>query len=157
MIDSDSFRAVLGRFASGVTVVTARAADGHDQGMTVTSFCSLSLEPPLILVCIAHDALMHDNLIAVDHFAVSILSATQEPLSRRFSDPDPDRFEGIGFTRGRTGAPLLDDALAHLECRRVASHPGGDHTIVVGEVLDATIRQDRPLLYYRSGYAQLER
>lgn len=156
-MDADSFRAVLGRFASGVTVVTARAPDGHDQGMTVTSFCSLSLEPPLILVCIDHGAAMHDNLVAAQHFAVNILSSTQEPLSRRFSDPDPDRFEGIGFTRGRTGVSLLDDALAHLECRRFAEYPGGDHTIVVGEVLDASIRQDRPLLYYRSGYAQLER
>ena len=156
-LDPDSFRAVLGRFASGVTVVTARGADGRDAGMTVSAFCSVSLEPPLVLVCIARDASLHPLLADGLPFAVNILAGGQEALSRRFSGPDPNRFEGIGFVRGQRGVALLDDVLAHLECRVVALHPAGDHTIVVGQVESAVVHPDRPLLYYRGGYAQLER
>lgn len=156
-MDSDSFRAVLGRFASGITVVTAICPNGRDHGMTVSAFCSLSLEPPMILTCIGHDAQMHDMLVNGEHFVVNILAAGQEAVARRFAGPDPDRFDGIGFTRGRTGIAFLEDALAHIECRRGATHEGGDHTIITGEVLHAEVRPDRPLLYYRGGYAQLER
>ena len=156
-LDPDSFRAVLGRFASGVTVVTARGADGRDMGMTVSAFCSVSLEPPLVLVCIAREASLHPLLAAGLPFAVNILAAGQEALSRRFSGPDPNRFEGIGFTRGQHGVALLDDVLAHLECRVTELHPAGDHTVVVGLVESAVAHPDRPLLYYRGGYAQLER
>jgi flavin reductase (DIM6/NTAB) family NADH-FMN oxidoreductase RutF len=156
-LDPDSFRAVLGRFAAGVTVVTARDDDGRDAGMTVSAFCSLSLEPTLILVCIARDASLHPLLRVGVPFAVNILAAGQEALSRRFSGPDPNRFDGIGYTRGRTGVALLDDVLAYVECRVANLYPGGDHTICVGAVESAEVRQDRPLLYYRGGYAQLER
>ena len=156
-LDPDSFRAVLGRFASGVTVVTARDGGGRDAGMTVSAFCSLSLDPPLVLVCIARDASLHPLLAEGTPVAVNILAAGQEALSRRFSGPDPNRFEGVGFARGRTGVALLDDALAHLECRIVRLHDGGDHSIVVGQVETASVHPDRPLLYYRGGYAQLER
>lgn len=156
-IDPDSFRAVLGRFAAGVTVVTALGDDGRDVGMTVSAFCSLSLEPTLVLVCIARDASLHPLLHEGRPFAVNILAAGQEALSRRFSGPDPNRFEGIGFQRGRTGVALLDDVLAHVECRIAHLHPGGDHTICVGQVESAEVRPERPLLYYRGGYAQLER
>jgi flavin reductase (DIM6/NTAB) family NADH-FMN oxidoreductase RutF len=156
-MDPDAFRAVLGRFASGVTVITALSPKGRDHGMTVSAFCSLSLEPPLILTCIGHAASMHDMLVECEHFVVNILAAGQEAVARRFAGPDPDRFEGIGFTRGRTGIALLEDSLAHIECRRGATYPGGDHTIITGEVIHASVRPDRPLLYYRGGYAQLER
>jgi len=157
-LDPDAFRSVLGRFASGITVVTARGDDGEDCGMTVSAFCSVSLVPPLVLVCVDHGASMHGMLLEATHFAVNILAAHQEPLSRRFSGPDEHkRFAGIGYSRGNTGVALLDDALAHIECRRVAEHPAGDHTIVVGAVEAATAYSHRPLLYYRGGYAQLER
>lgn len=156
-VDPDTFRSVLGRFASGVTVVTALGPNERDHGMTVSAFCSVSLEPPMILICIAKDAAMHEHLVESEHFAVNILAAGQEALSRRFSGQDPDRFEGVGFVRGKSGVALLEDALVQLECRRVNSCPGGDHTIILGEVVDATLRPDRPLLYYRGGYAQLER
>ena len=156
-LDPDSFRAVLGRFASGVTVVTTRDDAGRDAGMTVSAFCSLSLEPPLVLVCIARDASLHPLLAEGTPFVVNILAAGQEALSRRFSGPDPNRFDGIGFARGLDGVALLDDALAQLECRVTRLHDGGDHTICVGRVETATVRPDRPLLYYRGGYAQLER
>jgi flavin reductase (DIM6/NTAB) family NADH-FMN oxidoreductase RutF len=155
-IDPDEFRAVLGRFASGVTVLTARHDDA-DHGMTVSAFCSVSLEPPLVLACVDKAAEMAGVLPKVEHFGVSILAEGQEALSRRFSELPAGRFDGVGFTRSERGLVLLADALAHLECRRVASHDAGDHVIHVGEVEWAHSEQGRPLLYYRGGYAQVER
>jgi len=157
-LDSDLFRSVLGRFASGVTVVTTRDAAGHDHGMTVSAFTSLSLTPPLILVCIDRHASVYPALRDAEWIAVNVLSAAQEALSRRFSHTGADaRFDGIGFTRAPHGAPVLDDVLAVLECRITARHEEGDHTILVAEVEGADARDERPLLYYRGGYAQLER
>ena len=157
-LDADSFRAVLGRFASGITVLTTRDESDRDCGMTVSAFASLSLEPPLVLACVDRQASMHELLMHATTFAVNILSSAQEPLSRRFADPDSHwRFDGVGFRRGHSGSALLEDALAHLECRVVQRIEGGDHTIVVGEVERASATERRPLLYYRGGYAQLER
>ena len=157
-IDPDSFRSVLGRFASGITVVTTRDAEQRDLGMTVSAFCSVSLEPPLVQVCVDHAASLYAALVVSKRYGVSILAAEQEALSRRFATAESTRrFDGIGYRRGESGVLLLDDALAHLECRIVASHETGDHTIFVGEVESATARSARPLLYYRGGSAQLER
>ena len=157
-IDPDSFRSVLGRFASGITVVTTRDIDGRDVGMTVSAFASVSLDPPLISVCIEHRASMFRALCMAEQFGVSILASDQEALSRRFAAMESShRFEGIGYERGESGVVLLDEALAHIECRRVAQHEAGDHTIFIGEVERADARDARPLLYYRGGYAQLER
>ena len=157
MIDSDTFRAALGRFASGISVVTARDEKDRDHGMTVSAFCSVSLEPAYVLVCIGHDASMHDLMMSAEHVGISVLSNEQEALSRRFADPESDRFDGIGYTRGEHGVALLDDALVHLECDVIARHEAGDHTIVVCAVERAAAFDGRPLLYYRGGYAQLER
>jgi len=157
-LDPDGFRSVLGRFASGVTVVTMVGADGRDHGMTVSAFCSVSLEPPLVLVCIDRTASMHELLAPGTAFAVNVLSAGQEAVSRRFATGDPpNRFDGLGYQRGMTGVPVLDDVLAWLEARVTTRHDEGDHTIIIGRVEAAATRQDRPLLYYRGGYAQLER
>ena len=156
-VDPDTFRAVLGRFASGVTVVTACDAHGRDYGMTVSAFRSASLEPPLVLICIDRKASMLPVLGATTHFAVSVLSDTQEALSRRFAGNENDRFTGIGFRRGSSGLVLLDDALAHIECRIVGRHEAGDHDVFLGEVETATAHAGQPLLYYRGGYTQLER
>jgi len=156
-LNPDSFRAVLGRFASGVTVVTGIDSTGRDHGMTVSAFCSVSLTPPLILVCIDHRATMHAVLPSIQHFTVNILSSDQEAIARRFADADDKRFDGVGYTRGAHGVALLDDALAQLECKQVSLHDAGDHTIVIGEVQTASMREIRPLLYYRGGFAQLER
>ena len=157
-IDPDSFRSVLGRFASGITVVTTRDAEQRDVGMTVSAFCSVSLDPPLVQVCVDHAASLYAALVVSTRYGVSILAAEQEALSRRFATAESTRrFDGIGYKRGESGVLLLDDALAHLECRIVASHDTGDHTMFVGEVESATARNARPLLYYRGGYAQLER
>lgn len=157
MIDPALFRSVLGRFAAGVTVVTARDGGGHDHGMTVSAFCSLSLDPTLVLVCIEQRTEMHGILEHATHFAVNMLSAGQESLSRRFAEPMEDRFAGVGYTRGVTGLVLLEGILAYLECRLVSRHREGDHTIVIGEVIAGEAFAERPLLYYRGGYAQLER
>lgn len=157
MLDKDSFRAALGRFASGITVVTTRDAAGRDFGMTISAFCSVSLSPPLVLVSVAHNASMYQALSQAEHFAINILADTQEPLSRRFAAKEADRFDGIGFTRGRTGVALLDDVVTWIECRRTAMHEAGDHTLVIGETLAMATSDARPLLYYRGGYATLER
>jgi flavin reductase (DIM6/NTAB) family NADH-FMN oxidoreductase RutF len=156
-IGPDVFRAVLGRFASGVTVLTTRDGDGRDHGMTVSAFCSVSLQPPLVLACIDRAADMFEVLPHASTFGISILEEGQEALSRRFAELDAGRFEGIGFTRAESGVALLDDALAHLECRLVETHEAGDHVIFIGEVVSAAPLGDGPLIYYRGGYTQLER
>lgn len=157
-IDSDSFRSVLGRFASGITVVTTVDASGRDVGMTVSAFSSVSLNPPLVQVCIDKAASMYTALMTADRFGINILSSDQEALSRRFAAVDSQhRFEGVGYTRGESGVVLLEDALGHLECRMDARHEAGDHTLFIGEVERASAGEGRPMLYYRGGYAQLER
>ncbi|HYC52048.1 MAG TPA: flavin reductase family protein [Gemmatimonadaceae bacterium] len=156
-IGSDEFRAVLGRFASGVTVLTVRKPDGEDHGMTASAFCSVSLMPPLVLACIEHNTEMHGLIQTAEHFGVNILEESQEALSRRFAELPAGRFDGLGYTRAESGVVLLDDALAQMECRVVTRHEAGDHLIVVGEVDWAEVQSGRPLLYYRGGYAQLER
>lgn len=157
-IDPDAFRSVLGRFASGITVLTTRDADGRDVGMTVSAFCSVSLHPPLVLACVDHEASMFGALQLTERFGVNMLASDQEALSRRFASAESvHRFEGIAFTRGESGVVLLDDALAHIECTIVDRHRAGDHTLFLGEVESAAANEGRPLLYYRGGYAQLER
>ena len=157
MLDPDLFRGVLGRFPSGVTVVTARDDAGRDHGMTVSSFCSLSLVPPLVLICVEKAASLHDVLGGAAHFAANVLAGDQEPLSRRFAELDDGRFDGLAVARGLTGCALLAGTVASLECAIRDRHPGGDHTIVVGEVIAAEVRDARPLLYYRGEYSQMDR
>jgi flavin reductase (DIM6/NTAB) family NADH-FMN oxidoreductase RutF len=147
---------VLGRFSSGVTVVTTKAVDGSDQGMTVSAFSSVSLEPPLVLICIEKTASVYDALTRAPAFVVNILSAKQEQIARRFSIVDIDRFEGVGFSRTRNGIAVLDDVLGVIECNRFALHDAGDHTVIVAEVEATRAENGSPLLYYRGGYAQLE-
>ena len=155
-IDAATFRHALGRFPSGVTVVTVRGDDDRDYGMTVSAFASLSLAPPLVLVCIGDDATIAGAVAAAGHFAVSMLSQDQEPLARRFADSDADRFAGTAVARGISGLALLDGAVAHLQCAIVARHRGGDHTIVVGEVIAAsTVEGGRPLIYELGEYRRL--
>jgi flavin reductase (DIM6/NTAB) family NADH-FMN oxidoreductase RutF len=156
-IDPDLFRAVLGRFASGITIITVRDGDGRDHGMTVSAFASLSLDPPLVMVSIGNDATMAPVMAMATSFTVNILSDQQEALSRRFAGKLDDRFADVPSARSRHGDVVLDDVLASLECRIAARHPAGDHVIVIGEVEAGHARDARPLLYYRGGYAQLER
>lgn len=156
-VDPSTFRAALARFASGVTIVTTRDANGRDVGMTVSAFTSLSLDPPLVLLCIDHAASVAPVLDSCERFAVSILADDQEPLSRRFAEREVDRFDGVALKRGMHGLALLEDALAHLECRTESRTQGGDHTILVGAVEATDLGAGSPLIYYRSGYRRLER
>jgi flavin reductase (DIM6/NTAB) family NADH-FMN oxidoreductase RutF len=156
-LDPDVFRALMGRFATGVTIVTATDAEGHDRGMTVSAFASVSLQPPLVVMCIDQTASMHETLLNGEHFAVNILASTQESIARRFATTGAQQFEGIGYRSGENGVPVLNDVLAFVECRRISSTRAGDHTIVVGETVAGSLRDARPLLYYRGGFAQLER
>jgi flavin reductase (DIM6/NTAB) family NADH-FMN oxidoreductase RutF len=157
-VNANQFRTALSRFASGVTVVTTRDADARPQGITVSAFSSLSLDPPLVLLCIDRRAFVHDFFQASGVFVVNILAADQEELSRLFASRAPDKFEGLGYTQGIDGVPVLDHALATIECRLRYTYEGGDHTIIVGEVEHAAVREDAPpLLYYRGGYAGLEK
>jgi flavin reductase (DIM6/NTAB) family NADH-FMN oxidoreductase RutF len=152
----DQFRSVLGRFATGVTVLTTRNDKAEDHGMTASAFSSVSLVPPLVLACVDRSAEMYGLLRVGGHFGISILAEGQEALSRRFAELPTDRFDGIGYTRAESGVILLDDAIAQLDCRCVTRHRAGDHDIVVGEVEWADVQQGRPLIYYRGGYSQLE-
>lgn len=156
-VSADEFRSVLGRFSSGVTVVTTVAADGTDHGMTVNAFCSLSLEPPLVLICIEKTASAYQALVTAPAFVVNILSVDQEQIARRFSIVDIDRFESVGYSRAQNGIAVLDEVLGIIECSRTALHEGGDHTIIIGEVDTARAENGKPLLYYRGGYSLLER
>ncbi|WP_173153337.1 flavin reductase family protein [Phytohabitans suffuscus] len=133
---------MLGRFVTGVTVVTARVA-GSFLGLTANSFTSVSLEPPQVLFCVHSSSRARDGLQRAAGFAVNILGADQEQISRQFAATDSDRFTGVDVRPGRTGAPILTDAVAFLECRRVAEMTGGDHLIVLGEVLEFGVLSDR--------------
>jgi len=155
-VDAAQFRQLLGRFATGVSIITVTAPDGRLLGMTANSLSSVSLYPPLISVCVEREAGMHNAILAVDHFVVNVLSSAQETLARRFADRHEDRFEGIGYHISPEGLILLGGVLAHVECQRFAHYPGGDHTIVVGRVTGGSTSKGRPLLYYRGGYAALE-
>jgi flavin reductase (DIM6/NTAB) family NADH-FMN oxidoreductase RutF len=156
VLDSAEFRRVLGHWASGVAIVTTRTPEGRACGLTANAFTSLALNPLLVLVCIEKDADTHDCVRAAGTFAVNILNAECERLARRFAAWEIDRkFDGLAFHEEQTGAPVLDDALAWVDCRLHDEYDGGDHTIFVGEVLAGNAREGTPLLYYRGGYGRL--
>lgn len=155
-IDRSSFRQLLGRFATGVTVVTALDAQGRPHGMTANSLASVSLEPPLLLVSVDHAASLHPIITAAAVFTVNILERHQETLSRRFAGAHEDRFDGIGYTIDDGGFVRLSGVLASIACERWATHRAGDHTIVIGRVVHGEATDGRPLCYYRGGYAELD-
>lgn len=147
-ISNDAFREILSRFASGVTVV---AVDGRGGpvGFTATGFTSVSLKPPLILLCIAKDASVYDAVARAAFFGISILDGEQASIARRFAQSDIDRFEGVAFGRGKeTQVPLIDGALAHLECRQHSLQDVGDHSVIVGAVVGGLAGSGRPLVHY---------
>lgn len=155
-IDPDAFRRLLGHFATGVTIVTAMDGSARPVGMTVSSIASVSLDPPLLLVCLDHAADAHDALVAAPRFAVNILATAQESLSRRFAETRPDRFDGVPWRRSEQGASLLDGALAWIECERHSVLPGGDHSIIIGRVIGGAVHDGAPLIHYRGGYTGLD-
>ncbi len=155
-VSAARFRTLLGSFASGVTVVTTRVGDAP-AGMTATAVASVSLDPPLLLVCVGRDSDFHAAITQAAAFAVNVLADDQERLSRQFADAAlPDRLTGVPHRTDGHGLPLLDGAAAHIVCRMRATHEAGDHTIVVGEVVDGTTYPKAPLLHFRGGYRRLE-
>jgi flavin reductase (DIM6/NTAB) family NADH-FMN oxidoreductase RutF len=146
------FRTALRSFAAGVTVVTTRDREGRPSGLTASAFTSVSLDPPLVLVCVDHAATAHPDFRARGWFAVNVLRREQEALSRRFAVSGGDKFSGVACHESQTGLPLLDGALATLECRIVETHEAGDHTIFIGQVEAASIAGGRPLVYFHGSY-----
>lgn len=153
-VDAPAFRQALSQFASGVTVVTTQGPLGP-LGLTVTAFSSVSLDPPLVLVCIDRRSEAHAGFER-GTFAVSLLAEGQEPVSRRFACGGASKFAEGGLLAGESGLLLVADALAHLECRVTAAVPGGDHVIYVGLVERASAREGRPLVHHARGYRRLE-
>jgi flavin reductase (DIM6/NTAB) family NADH-FMN oxidoreductase RutF len=146
------FRTALRSFATGVTVVTTRDREGHPSGLTASAFTSVSLDPPLVLVCVDHAATAHPDFRERGWFAVNILRREQEALSRRFAVSGGEKFRGVACHEGRTGLPLLDGALATLECRIVEAHEAGDHTIFIAQVEAASVAEGQPLVYFHGSY-----
>jgi len=160
VLGADDFRQVLGHFASGVTVVTTLDAEGRPAGLTASAFSSVSLDPPLVLVCVAHTAQSYPAFHAHGKFAINVLGTDHERVARRFASTSSgaEKFSDTGYRPGALGLPILADALAELECTIVHAYPAGDHTIFVGRVEAAQCRGDaglEPLLCYRGRFSRL--
>jgi 3-hydroxy-9,10-secoandrosta-1,3,5(10)-triene-9,17-dione monooxygenase reductase component len=155
-VDPQAFRGLISRWASGVSVVTAREGD-RDSGLTVNSLVSVSLHPPTLLVCLTHDADSTPVIQRTRRFAVNLLAAAQRPLSERFAQAIPahEKFSGVALHRKGNGPARLDGALAAFECEVVQIYTSTDHQLVLGQVVDQEIGPDVvPLLFYRSGYGE---
>lgn len=154
-VSKEMFRKVVGHFATGITVVTTRLATGKPWGFTANSFTSVSLEPPLVLVCVDLKSESHRAMSESKHFAVNFLSDQQQELSKRFASRLEDRFEEILHFEGPHGSPIFPGCLGFIECEKTATHNHGDHAIIIGEVLEAKLEGGEPLLYYGSAYRHL--
>ncbi len=154
-IEKQQFRRICGKFASGITIATVRETAGPCHGMTANSFTSVSLVPPLVLVCVDHRARILEIFRASEYFGINILGAGQRPLSDRFAGSGYDRFEGVDWFPGQTGVPLLPGVLATIECARSNIVTAGDHDILIGEVLHANCQDGDPLVFYCSQYRAL--
>jgi flavin reductase ActVB len=152
-----SFRAAMARFAAGVVVVTTRDAEGTPQGLTATSFCSVSLEPPLILVCVAETASAYDAFAACDEFAVSLLSADHAAVATRFATSGADKFRAEDTVLTPGLMPAVAGALGELHCSVYDRHRTGDHVILIGAVTGVRLTDGEPLLYYQRSFRVLDR
>ena len=154
-VDPMEFRRALGCFATGVTVITTVDESGQPRGLTANAFSSLSLDPTLILVCVDHRSDTFPVIAQAPAFAVNILGEEQREVSQRFAKKGDNKFDGVSHRIGESGAPLIDGALAVLECRVSQSLPAGDHTIFIGEVQSVEHAQGKPLVFFRGNYASL--
>ena len=154
-IDPRELRNALGMFATGVTIVTTVSGDGRPIGLTCNSFSSVSLKPPLILWSLSLYSPRLQAFLQAPYFAVNILAAEQEELSRRFSTPVKDRFQDLDWTAGEGGIPLIKGSAAQLECRNETRHYSGDHVVLIGQVLKFTYRDAEPLVFVRGRYREL--
>jgi flavin reductase (DIM6/NTAB) family NADH-FMN oxidoreductase RutF len=151
-IERNELRRVMGHFATGVTIITTVSKDGEPFGLTANSFTSVSLDPPLVLICVDKKAESWPHFEQSRVFTVNILNNQQEALSRKFAVSGGDKFQGVAYHTGANGVPILDGALAYLECKLYAVHDGGDHTLYLGEIEQAETVEGKPLLFYRGGY-----
>lgn len=154
-VTDEDFRHALSRFSSGVTVVTTRNAAGHAYGITVSAFCSVSLLPPMVLVCIEKITASHGAIKEAGAFVVNVLRERQRPLSEQFADPASDKFSNVETEENAAGIPIIVDALANIECRLAHVYDGGDHSIFVGLVEAVRVRDGVPLIYSQGDYAGL--
>ena len=150
-----TFRQACARYATGITISTAIASDGTPHGFTANSFTSVSLEPPLVLICIDRKANIIDLFRTAKYFGINVLEASQQELSNRFAGRGQDRFESVNWNPGSHGVPLLDGALAHFECRLENVIEAGDHDIFIGEIVAGDAGDGKPLMYYRGKYTGL--
>lgn len=155
-LDKSEFCRTCAKFPTGVTVVTVLDAEGSPHGLTASSFTSVSLEPPLVLVCVDHHANVLQHFRRSDHLAINVLDETQQELSVRFARRGEDRFDGVEWYPGQNGVPLIPHAIASFECAIHRTVDAGDHTIFIAEVLGISYREGRPLVYYGSGYRKLD-
>jgi len=154
--DAATYRTVLGHFATGVVIVTAIDAE-EPVGMACNSFTSVSLEPPLVLFCAAKSSTTWPRIRTSGTWAANILDEDGEEVCRLFAQKGADRFARIAYAPGRTGSPILEDALAFADCETIAEHDAGDHVIVVGRVVELGYQHEgKPLLFYRGGYGRYE-
>ncbi len=154
-IEKNELRRVMGHFATGVTIITTFNSAGDRHGLTANAFTSVSLEPPLLLICVDKKAESYPCFEQSKVFTVNVLKDDQEALSRKFAVSGGEKFQGVAYHPGANGAPILDGAIAFLECKVTASYDGGDHTIYVGEIEEAQTREGKPLLFFRGGYREL--
>ena len=154
-VSSEEFRRACGRFATGVTIASALDCEGTPHGLTVSSFVSVSLEPPLVLICLGHAVSVIDIFRSAPYFGINVLSAGQRELSERFARKGHDRFNGLEWHRGETGVPLLSGTLASIECAVERRIPAGDHDIFLAEMVAATVRDGEPLIHFASRYRRL--
>ena len=154
-VTGDLFRKAAGRFATGITIATVVDTEGAPHGLTVNSFTSVSLQPPLVLVCIAHAAFTLERFRTAKYFGINILASDQRDLSDHFARKGHDRFATIEWTPGETGVPMLPGALATMECEVYSTVRAGDHDIFIGQVMRIEMQEKRPLLYWSSGYHTL--
>jgi len=151
-IDEQELRNVLGCFATGVVVATTLGESGNPVGLSVSSFNSVSLSPPLVLWCLARSAFSFGAFSSASNFAINILSSEQADVCLQFSKPSDDKFKGVPWRHGLHGVPILTDALATLECRSHCQYDGGDHTIFVGEVVNLDASDKAPLIFHRGKF-----
>jgi len=154
-MDPREIRHVMGHFATGVTIITTKDKTGAPNGITANAFASLSLDPPLVLVCIDNKANCYNCFEESKVFAVNLLGEHQEHISTRFATKGAEKFEGIGWRAGYEGLPLLDEAIGYIQCRVAETYEGGDHTIYLGSIIAAEARGERPLLFFKGKYCRL--
>ena len=149
------FRNALGMFATGITVITTRTPEGVPLGLTVNSFNSVSLEPPLIVWSLGNDVSVREQFEGCEYYAINVLAADQEALSNRFASRIEDRFAGLTLEEGEGGVPLLTACCARFVCRNTTRHPGGDHIVFIGEVVSFDREERPPLIYHAGAYRRL--